>query len=132
MERLNNSAFLVSPMSSTDSPCIDYCVYNYEEDCCEGCGRNLLEISDWSKYSECEKAAITETCSIRLEKITMTKFEKKVTSTINKINTGSPTEKRKAWMDVISEREVAIEVLKRLTPEAKDQLTEAIRSAGTR
>ena len=132
MERLNNSAFLVSPMSSTDSPCIDYCVYNYEEDCCEGCGRNLLEISVWGKYSEDEKAAITKTRSIRLEKITMTKFEKKVTSTINKINTGCPTEKRKAWMEVISEREVAIEVLKRLTPEMKDELTEAIRSAGTR
>ena len=77
MERLNNSAFLVSPMSSTDSPCIEYCIYNYEEDFCEGCGRNLLEISDWSKYSKDEKALVMETSEKRLKIVERSKEEEK-------------------------------------------------------
>ena len=77
MERLNNSAFLVSPMSSTDSPCIEYCIYNYEEDFCEGCGRNLLEISDWSRLSKDEKALVMETSKKRLRIIEKSKEEEK-------------------------------------------------------
>ena len=77
MERLNNSAFLVSPMSSTDSPCIEYCIYNYEEDFCEGCGRNLLEISDWSRLSKDEKALVMETSKKRLRIIERSKEEEK-------------------------------------------------------
>ena len=77
MERLNNSAFLVSPMSSTDSPCIEYCIYNYEEDFCEGCGRNLLEISDWSRFSKDEKALVMETSKKRLRIIERSKEEEK-------------------------------------------------------
>ena len=77
MERLNNSAFLVSPMSSTDSPCIEYCVYNYEKDFCEGCGRNLLEISDWSRLSKDEKVLVMETSKKRLRIIEKSKEEEK-------------------------------------------------------
>jgi predicted Fe-S protein YdhL (DUF1289 family) len=77
MERLNNSAFLVSPMSSTDSPCIEYCIYNYEEDFCEGCGRNLLEISDWSRLSKGEKALVMETSKKRLRIVERSKEEEK-------------------------------------------------------
>ena len=76
-ERLNNSAFLVSPMSSTDSPCIEYCIYNYEKDFCEGCGRNLLEISDWSRFSKDEKALVIETSKKRLRIIEKSKEEEK-------------------------------------------------------
>lgn len=57
-----------SPMSFIDSMCIKYCVYNYDEDYCEGCGRNLDEISDWMKYSEEEKALVVEESRKRLGK----------------------------------------------------------------
>lgn len=60
---------LVSPMSFADSPCIQYCIYNYEEDYCEGCGRNLLEIRDWSKYSNDKKALVIEESTERLGKL---------------------------------------------------------------
>ena len=64
-------------MSSTDSPCIEYCIYNYEEDFCEGCGRNLLEISDWSRLSKDEKALVMETSKKRLRIIEKSKEEEK-------------------------------------------------------
>jgi len=64
-------------MSSTDSPCIEYCIYNYEEDFCEGCGRNLLEISDWSRFSKDEKALTMEISKKRLRIIEKPKEEKK-------------------------------------------------------
>jgi uncharacterized protein len=54
-------------MSFIDNLCIRYCVYNYDEDYCEGCGRNLDEISDWTRYSEEEKDAIAEESRKRLE-----------------------------------------------------------------
>ena len=55
-------------MSFIDSMCIKYCFYNYDEDYCEGCGRNLDEISDWMKYSEEEKALVVEESRKRLGK----------------------------------------------------------------
>jgi predicted Fe-S protein YdhL (DUF1289 family) len=64
-------------MSSTDSPCIEYCIYNYEEDFCEGCGRNLLEISDWSGLSKDEKALVMETSKKRLKIIERSEEEEK-------------------------------------------------------
>jgi predicted Fe-S protein YdhL (DUF1289 family) len=64
-------------MSSTDSPCIEYCIYNYEEDFCEGCGRNLLEISDWSRLSKGEKALVMETSKKRLRIVERSKEEEK-------------------------------------------------------
>ena len=64
-------------MSSTDSPCIEYCIYNYEEDFCEGCGRNLLEISDWSRLSKDEKALVMETSKKRLKIIERSEEEEK-------------------------------------------------------
>ena len=128
MERLNNSAFLVSPMSSTDSPCIDYCVYNYEEDCCEGCGRNLLEISDWNNYSDEKKALVIGMSMNRLESIKMIDFEGKVTSTLKIIEEGSLSEARAAWMKIIADRPVGLEVMKRMSPKTSQKLTEAIRT----
>jgi|TARA_R110000823_G_scaffold284812_1_gene403262 predicted Fe-S protein YdhL (DUF1289 family) len=56
-------------MSFTDSPCIQYCLYNYEKDYCEGCGRNLLEITDWDQYSDNKKTLIVEDSRKRLGKV---------------------------------------------------------------
>ena len=56
-------------MSFTDSPCVQYCLYNYEKDYCEGCGRNLLEITDWDQYSDNKKTLIVEDSRKRLGKV---------------------------------------------------------------
>tara|TARA_R100000664_G_scaffold2367_2_gene5938 strand:- start:313 stop:672 length:360 start_codon:yes stop_codon:yes gene_type:complete len=115
-------------MSLTDSPCIDYCVYNYEEDCCEGCGRNLLEISDWNNYSDEKKALVIGMSMNRLESIKMIDFEGKVTSTLKIIEEGSLSEARAAWMKIIADRPVGLEVMKRMSPKTSQKLTEAIRT----
>jgi predicted Fe-S protein YdhL (DUF1289 family) len=41
-----------------DSPCVDYCVYDYEQDFCTGCGRSLEEISYWNYFTPQEKQKI--------------------------------------------------------------------------
>tara|TARA_B100000131_G_scaffold267692_1_gene266116 strand:- start:610 stop:798 length:189 start_codon:yes stop_codon:yes gene_type:complete len=58
----------------------------------------------------------------------MSKFEKKVTSTIKIVENGTLSEARAAWMGVISDRPVAIEILKRMSPETSEKLTVAIRT----
>ena len=39
-----------------ESPCIKICVI--AGDHCEGCGRTLNEIANWSRYSDAERRAI--------------------------------------------------------------------------
>ena len=116
-------------MSSTDSPCIEYCVYNYEEDCCEGCGRNLLEISDWNNYSDEKKALVIGMSMNRLESIKMIDFEGKVASTLKIIEEGTLLEARAAWMKIIADRPVGLEVMRRMSPKVSQKLTEAIRTS---
>ena len=115
-------------MSFTDSPCIQYCIYNYEKDCCEGCGRNLLEIGDWNKYYDDEKALVIGMSMNRLENIRMIDFEGKVTSTLKIIEEGSSSEARAAWMKIIADRPVGLEVMRRMSPQTQKKLTEAIRT----
>jgi predicted Fe-S protein YdhL (DUF1289 family) len=40
------------------SPCIQICVIDPASGLCEGCGRTLAEIADWSRLSEAERLAI--------------------------------------------------------------------------
>jgi len=34
-----------------ESPCVDLCVIDAESGLCEGCGRSLEEIAEWSTYT---------------------------------------------------------------------------------
>lgn len=52
-----------------DSPCVDYCVYNYEQDFCTGCGRSLEEISYWTYFTSKEKEQILENCKKNLDSL---------------------------------------------------------------
>ena len=45
-------------MSAISSPCIKLCVVNPVSKTCEGCGRTLAEIAQWSRLSETERRAI--------------------------------------------------------------------------
>jgi predicted Fe-S protein YdhL (DUF1289 family) len=48
------------------SPCIQYCFYNYDDDLCMGCGRNYEEINDWTKYSDQQREEKMKQCKKRL------------------------------------------------------------------
>ena len=51
----------ITTTSETDtvpSPCINICRMNERSGWCEGCGRTLEEIADWSAYSAAQKRAV--------------------------------------------------------------------------
>jgi len=45
-------------MSSVSTPCIRICVIDPVSKLCEGCGRTLAEIAQWSRLGEAERQAI--------------------------------------------------------------------------
>lgn len=45
-------------MSGVSTPCIKVCVIDPASKLCEGCGRTLAEIAQWSRLSEAERQAI--------------------------------------------------------------------------
>lgn len=45
-------------MSGVSTPCIKVCVIDPVGRLCEGCGRTLAEIAQWSRLSEAERRAI--------------------------------------------------------------------------
>jgi predicted Fe-S protein YdhL (DUF1289 family) len=53
----------------TDSPCVDYCVYNYDGDFCTGCGRSLEEISYWNFFTSEDKQEIIKESKKRLDSL---------------------------------------------------------------
>jgi predicted Fe-S protein YdhL (DUF1289 family) len=48
------------------SPCIQICVIDPASGLCEGCGRTLQEIADWSRLSERERLAIMALLPVRM------------------------------------------------------------------
>ena len=57
------------PRAFIESPCIRECIYNYEKDFCEGCGRNLDEIGLWHTYSYQDKQFIITLSKKRLDEL---------------------------------------------------------------
>ncbi|CAD5300313.1 MULTISPECIES: DUF1289 domain-containing protein [unclassified Bosea (in: a-proteobacteria)] len=53
-------------MSTISSPCIKICVIDPASKLCQGCGRTLQEIAQWSRFSEAERLAIMATLEERL------------------------------------------------------------------
>lgn len=53
-------------MSAISSPCTKVCVIDPASRLCEGCGRTLQEIAQWSRLSEAERLAIMATLEARL------------------------------------------------------------------
>ena len=54
-------------MSGASSPCIRICVIDPASKLCEGCGRTLQEIAQWSRLSEAERLAIMALLNERLK-----------------------------------------------------------------
>ena len=48
-------------MSAISSPCVKTCVIDPASKLCQGCGRTLQEIAQWSRFSEAERLAIMAT-----------------------------------------------------------------------
>lgn len=53
-------------MSAIASPCIKICVIDPQSGLCEGCGRTLQEIAQWSRLGDAERRAIMATLEDRL------------------------------------------------------------------
>lgn len=53
-------------MSAISSPCIKICVIDPVRKLCQGCGRTLEEIAQWSRLAEAERLAIMATLDERL------------------------------------------------------------------
>jgi predicted Fe-S protein YdhL (DUF1289 family) len=56
-------------MSGASSPCIRICVIDPATKLCEGCGRTLQEIAQWSRLTEAERLAIMSTLEGRLSSL---------------------------------------------------------------
>jgi predicted Fe-S protein YdhL (DUF1289 family) len=54
------------------SPCISICVLDPESELCEGCGRSLDEISQWSRMTDDQRRAVMKRLPERLEGLTKT------------------------------------------------------------
>ncbi len=52
------------------SPCVGICELDEAERLCIGCGRTVLEISNWLKLDEAERQAIWDELPARLEACT--------------------------------------------------------------
>lgn len=48
------------PLPRIKSPCVNICTVNAETRHCEGCGRTLREIAQWSRLTDNERAAIMD------------------------------------------------------------------------
>lgn len=53
-------------MTALSTPCVHICVIDPASGLCEGCGRTLAEIAQWSSLSEAERQAIMELLPERL------------------------------------------------------------------
>jgi len=51
------------------SPCISLCVLDPESELCEGCGRSLDEISQWSRMTDDQRRAVMSRLPERLESL---------------------------------------------------------------
>ncbi|WP_353182499.1 DUF1289 domain-containing protein [Bosea sp. (in: a-proteobacteria)] len=45
-------------MNGISTPCVKICIIDPASRLCEGCGRTLTEIAQWSRLSEAERLAI--------------------------------------------------------------------------
>jgi len=55
-------------MTTVSTPCIKICVIDPTSRLCEGCGRTLTEIGQWSGLTEAERRAIMAELPERLRK----------------------------------------------------------------
>lgn len=56
-------------MSSIETPCILVCVLEQNSGHCYGCGRTRDEISEWTKYSDQDRAILMQDLPARVAKL---------------------------------------------------------------
>lgn len=52
------------------TPCISICAIDAETELCEGCGRTLDEISNWSRMTSEQRSEVMRALPLRLKSIT--------------------------------------------------------------
>lgn len=56
-------------MNGISTPCVKICIIDPASRLCEGCGRTLTEIAQWSRLSEAERLAIMARLPERLRQL---------------------------------------------------------------
>ncbi len=56
-------------VSAVSTPCVKICITDPASRLCEGCGRTLTEIAQWSRLSEAERLAIMARLPERLRRL---------------------------------------------------------------
>ena len=51
------------------TPCIKVCAVDGRSQTCLGCGRTLVEIGGWTRFSDAERAAIMAALPVRKERL---------------------------------------------------------------
>ena len=54
-------------MGLIKSPCILECYYDHDHDLCTGCGRDIIELTDWDYYDNQQKQEIIKKSKKRLD-----------------------------------------------------------------
>lgn len=67
------------------SPCIQLCVIDRFSGLCEGCGRTIEEVSNWTRYTDAERDAVMAALPKRLRP------SNKAIARLKKAITGRPT-----------------------------------------
>ena len=60
---------VASPSTQPSSPCVKICVMDGGSGLCEGCGRTLVEIGQWSRMTETERQAVMQDLPGRLDRL---------------------------------------------------------------
>tara|TARA_R110002074_G_scaffold151795_1_gene305643 strand:+ start:48 stop:272 length:225 start_codon:yes stop_codon:yes gene_type:complete len=60
----------ITEVRTVDSPCVGICNIDFDAtDICQGCGRSINEIANWSVYTDEDKIVVNEQATKRMKEI---------------------------------------------------------------
>jgi|TARA_R110000850_G_scaffold160610_1_gene284984 predicted Fe-S protein YdhL (DUF1289 family) len=61
---------MITEVRTVDSPCVGICNIDFDAtDICQGCGRSINEIANWSVYTDEDKIVVNEQATKRMKEI---------------------------------------------------------------
>ena len=65
-----NPQLRITEARTVDSPCLGICNIDFDAtDICQGCGRSINEIANWSVYTDEDKIVVNEQATKRMKEI---------------------------------------------------------------
>tara|TARA_R110002124_G_scaffold185097_1_gene352548 strand:+ start:57 stop:281 length:225 start_codon:yes stop_codon:yes gene_type:complete len=65
-----NPQSMITEVRTVDSPCVGICNIDFDAtDICQGCGRSINEIANWSVYTDEDKIVVNEQATKRMKEI---------------------------------------------------------------